>query len=370
MFHRLGILFLMAISLAEGQRVLDVSEPFIGGRDGYNTFRIPAIVQAKDGSLLAFCEGRKNSREDRGDVDLVMKRSEDGGLSWSRLNLLADDGGDAGITMGNPVPVVDSKNGRVHLIFCRNNHLVFHSFSDDNGRTWSDRVDITKGLTKPEWNWYATGPGHGIQLKRGAEAGRIVIPANHRQGKKGVDGGPYGGHLIYSDDGGRTWNLGGIAEEANGIHPNETTAVELPPGPDGGSTVYMNTRNNKGANPAGRARTLSFNGGKTFVAPYKAITDLETPAVQGSVFRWTIPSQDSPKDLVFFTAPRGKARRNLTLWSSTNECETWSPVVTIYAGRSAYSDMVRTPDGKLGILFENGGSKPSDRISFMRLDIR
>ena len=332
------------------------------GTEGYHTFRIPAVVEAKDGALLAFCEGRKANAKDHGDIDLVMKRSSDQGKTWSPLKLLQDDGGDAPITMGNPVPVVDSSNGRVHLIFCRNNSEVFHTWSDDSGETWSQRVKISDGLTGEGWGWYATGPGHGIQLQSGAQKGRLVIPANHRIGEKGSDKGSYGSHVIYSDDGGKSWTMGGIAGEANGIHPNETTAVELKPGTASGSRVYFNTRNNGGTDPHGRAAIHSDDGGKTFLSSCVAIPDLETPAVQGSSLRWS-------ESRVFFSSPRGKKRENLTLWESKDEGATWQSFQLVQEGPAAYADLVRTRDGKLGVLHENGSKHRYERISFTRVDV-
>lgn len=81
---------------------------FRSGTDGYNTFRIPAIIATRKGTLLAFAEGRKNSSSDTGDIDMVMKRSEDNGKTWSKLEVLRDDGINV---CGNPAPVID-KNGQ------------------------------------------------------------------------------------------------------------------------------------------------------------------------------------------------------------------------------------------------------------------
>ncbi|RYD34761.1 MAG: exo-alpha-sialidase, partial [Verrucomicrobiaceae bacterium] len=168
---------------------------FTGGADGYHSYRIPAVIAAKDGTLLAFCEARKNNRKDHGDIDLVMKRSTDHGLTWSALRMIHDGGGEGEITMGNPVPVMDAGSGVIHLVFCRNNSGVLHVSSPDNGGTWSAPAEITQGLKKEGWGWYATGPCHGIQLSSGKHKGRLVIPANHRQGMPGDDKGTYGSHV-------------------------------------------------------------------------------------------------------------------------------------------------------------------------------
>jgi len=354
-----GLLLATTLISARGESV----EVFTAGADGYHSYRIPAIVAAEDGSLLAFCEARRNNRKDHGDIDLVMKRSKDNGTTWFGLKMIHDGGGDREVTMGNPVPVVDAASGTIHLVFCRNNSEVLHISSADGGGTWSAPVEITAGLKKEGWGWYATGPCHGIQLSTGAQKGRLIIPANHRQGIPGDDKGTYGSHVIYSDDAGKSWQLGAINGEADGIHPNETTAVELPATEGGGSRILFNTRNNKGTEPLGRASALSTDGGTTFTATYKAIPEIDAPACQGSILRWD-------ERTLFFTSPRGQKRENLTLWKSTDEGRTWAADRLIAAGPVAYADIVRTKDGKLGILFENGAKHSYERISFERLEIK
>ncbi|HVJ46140.1 MAG TPA: sialidase family protein [Luteolibacter sp.] len=334
---------------------------FEAGKEGYHTFRIPAVVLAKDGGLLAFCEARKNDRKDHGDIDLVVKRSGDAGKTWSTLRVLHDGGGDGPVTMGNPAPVVD-ETGKVHLVFCRNNSEVLYLSSDDHGATWSEPKEITQGLRKDGWGWYATGPGHGIQLSEGKQKGRIIIPANHRFGAQGDDKGSYGAHSIFSDDSGKTWQLGFIGGEANGIHPNENTAAELPAA-DGRSRVLFNVRNNKGENPNGRAAVVSVDGGQTVTGDFTAIGTIDAPACQGSSLR-------GRNGRIFFTSPRGKKRENLTLWISSDEGKTWIAGETIHAGPAAYADIVEVHQDIVGVLFENGVKESYERISFQNVLVK
>ncbi|MGY8693898.1 MAG: hypothetical protein ACKVGW_06830, partial [Verrucomicrobiia bacterium] len=77
----------------------DESILFKSGEEGYSNYRIPSLITTKDGTLLAFCEARKESRGDSGNIDLVVKRSEDNGKSWSALSVVWDAGDD---TAGNP----------------------------------------------------------------------------------------------------------------------------------------------------------------------------------------------------------------------------------------------------------------------------
>ena len=151
---------------------------FKAGQDGYHTYRIPAIVRAKNGDLLAFAEGRKNDRNDHGDIDIVLKRSSDNGKSWGSMELVQDEAVDptAKVWIGNPTPVVDLMDpkhpGRIWLLFTRSNQQMFVISSDDNGKTWSERREITPAAGKQDWHWYAAGPVHAIQLIRGRHAGQ------------------------------------------------------------------------------------------------------------------------------------------------------------------------------------------------------
>lgn len=156
---------------------------------GYSCFRIPAVVKTVRGTLLAFAEGRRHDCGDAGDIDLVLKRSTDGGRTWGPLQVINHGNGD---THGNPAPIVDRRTGRIVLaetynkgrgdgLSCdvpcdRTPHL---QYSDDDGATWSTPRDLTTAIRPPQWNsWYATGPVHGIQLTRGRHAGRLVFGIN------------------------------------------------------------------------------------------------------------------------------------------------------------------------------------------------
>ncbi|GAB2896237.1 hypothetical protein GCM10027074_74690 [Streptomyces deserti] len=185
---------------------------------GYACFRIPAIVKTNDGTLLAFAEGRALNCGDAADIDIVLKRSTDGGRTWGPLQVVTDGGGD---THGNPAPVVDRTTGRVLLaetyntgrtdsgncaIPCdRTPHL---QYSDDDGLTWSKPRDLSREILPAHWNsWYATGPVHGIQLTRGRHPGRLVIGVNS-ESWNGSRVTANHAALVVSDDGGDHWRVG------------------------------------------------------------------------------------------------------------------------------------------------------------------
>src|SRR4051794_30055232 len=194
----------LAMVLARMSNASDIPNVtvFKSGQGGYHTYRIPVVVRAKNGDLLAFAEGRKKGAGDHGDIDIVLKRSIDLGKTLGTMQLVQDEPGNpnAKVWIGNPTPVVDRTDpkhpGRIWLAFTRSNAKMFVTSSDDDGQTWAKRRDISPTVMKPEWDWCAAGPVHGIQMERGPHAGRIIIPCDH-QVKSSKS---WGSHLVYSDD--------------------------------------------------------------------------------------------------------------------------------------------------------------------------
>ena len=162
---------------ADSLSQLKQTDVFIGGQDGTHTYRIPSVVVAPNGELLAFCEARRTTGSDTDDIDLVLKRSADLGTTWSEMQVIWDDGPN---TCGNPCAVVDRETSTVWLLACHNlvedheakiwegvsksTRTVWAIRSDDSGASWSVPVEITSETKAPNWSWYATGPGSGIQL--------------------------------------------------------------------------------------------------------------------------------------------------------------------------------------------------------------
>lgn len=354
----LGVRLLVTLALASQVRAEYAENvPFRSGTEGYHTYRIPALVETTNGTLLAICEGRKTSSSDAGDIDLVLKRSTDAGDTWGPLTLVQEEGGTAAITIGNPAPVVDRRTGRVWLAFCRNNSRVFVTWSDDDGQTWAERREITADVKLADWSWYATGPVHGIQLERGAHAGRLVLPCDHIS-----TGSVWGSHAILSDDHGATWRLGGVVDAQSGYQPNESVAVELVDG-----RVYLNCRNHGGQKR--RAFAVSADGGATFGAA--ALDDaLIEPVVQASALRYSAVDQGGATNLILFSNPAtASTRTRMTVRRSWDEAATWDAGTLIYAGPSAYSDLVKLRDGRIGLFFEKGASSPYETITFVRFEL-
>src|SRR5258708_5567569 len=186
-----AVLFSLAVAAGSAAE-LRQQDIFVGGQDGYRTYRIPSLLVTKKGTLLAFCEGRKNGPGDSGDIDLLLKRSSDSGKTWSSQQVIWDDEAN---TCGNPCAVVDQKTGTVLLLATHNpgasnekqisgkkgtaSRTVWLLQSTDDGSTWSKPLDITASVKDRLWGWYATGPGVGVQIQNGRHKERLVIPCDH-----------------------------------------------------------------------------------------------------------------------------------------------------------------------------------------------
>lgn len=330
---------------------------FAAEEAGYHTLRIPVLVRAESGALVAFVEGRRHSARDDGEIDLVAKRSVDGGRTWGPLVVLEheDDDEQGGVTLGNPCAVVDrldpKHSGRIWLLFTRNNERVFVKSSDDEGVSWSPRQEITASVKDPNWGWYATGPVHAIQLERGEHRGRLVFPCDHRP----RDGSGWGAHTVISSDHGKSWQLGAVdthpvKEAGEAVHPNENVAVQLVDG-----HVYFNARNQAPGNSPTRLVATSADGGATYERSFMCDAQFVTPVVQNSLARVAARDPGAKRDLLVWVGPGSrKSRRDLTVRWSEDEGQSWSTGCVVAAGPAAYSDVVALDGDRVGILFETG----------------
>lgn len=351
------------ISIDEIIRQHNFNYIFKSGTEGYKTFRIPAMVTTKSGKVLAFAEGRVNGSSDTGNIDLVMKSSDDGGRTWSSLKIIWDD--DENVC-GNPAPVVDTETGEVHLLMTwnlgedherdiidgksKNTRRVFISTSSNQGESWSVPKEITATAKLANWTWYATGPCHGIQLKNGEFKGRLVIPCDHIE----VGSKKYFSHIIYSDDHGKTWKLGGRTPQDQ---VNECTVAELQNG-----QLLLNMRNYDRTQKS-RKVSRSNDGGISWT-DIQPDTSLIEPICQASLI-----FNDENQTLYFLNPASFDSRVNMTLKASEDFGKTWETIKVLNSGASAYSDLTLINKNTLGCLFEAGRFSPYEGINFTTINI-
>ncbi len=341
---------------------------FTSGEDGYHTYRIPSLLVTGRGTALAFVEGRRHSRSDHGDIDILLRRSTDGGTTWSAAQVVADLGED---TIGNPTAVEDRDTGTIWLLMtwnlgddqeadiirgeARDTRRVLATASDDEGATWSPPREITAQVKAPDMRWFGTGPGVGIQLRHGPHAGRLVIPCDHSYPQPGgdLDGveAAFGAHVFFSDDHGATWRLGGTIRPDMG----EPQIVELT-GPPGGILANLRAFTGRGR----RNQATSDDGGITFTAPrdHRALVE---PVCQASLVRYSWPGE-ATGDLILFSNPASPRRENLVVRASRDGGRSWPAARSVHRGPAAYSCLARLPDGRVGCLFEAGHDKLYERV--------
>jgi sialidase-1 len=344
---------------------------FNAGTDGVAIYRIPALLAAPGGALLAFCEARKESCNDATPTNLVVKRSLDGGRTWLPMQVVVRGTGPEAIM--NPCPVVDGKT--VHL-FCMNAHktgrgrhrYLFLSSSDD-GATWTDAVDITGTVANGD-DTFVPGPGVSIRMRNG----RWVVPGGTKTFTTGpnqtassaveshLDQATCSPRVIYSDDGGHQWRLGQAVATITG---NESQVVELADG-----TLMLNWREQNYRGPSAGCRGIAFSkdGGETWSDPTLARELPETPC-QASLVRYSLAGKGIGLNRLLFSNPDAstlgevhKARTRMTVRLSNDDGRTWPVSRLINPGPSAYSCLAVLPDGMIGLLYECGEAHPYERI--------
>jgi sialidase-1 len=345
-------------------QLFEETDVFVSG-DAYPTYRIPSAIVTRRGTVLGFAEGRQ-ARGDHSQNEIVLSRSLDGGRTWEAMQRVASDRPNVFV---NPTALEDRRTGRLWLMFQRypegaaertvvpgyEGDRVCRSFvahSDDDGRSWSAPLETTHSVKRPEAASLASGPGVGIQLRRGEHRGRLVVPFNE---------GPWGHWQVYaahSDDGGTTWRYGQPAPNAPQGMGNEVQLVERADG-----TLLLNARNEQG----NRCRTVatSRDGGETW-SPLADEPALPDPQCQGSILRYTDPLDGGRSRILFANAASPTDRVNGTVRLSYDEGRTWPVSRTVHAGSSAYSCLTVLPDGMIGLLYERDGYS---RITFARFDL-
>jgi len=360
----LGLLVYAVLS----QNQIDQQSIWISGKNGYEIYRIPALVVTNRGSVLAFCEGRRDGRGDNGNIDMLLKRSTDNGKTWGNQKIIWNDSTN---TCGNPCPVLDQITGTIWLLMTWNRgddsepqiinresidtRRIFVTSSNDDGISWSKPKEITSDVKPESWTWYATGPGAGIQIEKGRYAGRLVIPCDHIEAETKH----YYSHIIYSDDAGKSWQLG---RSTPNHQVNECQVVEL-----SSERLMLNMRNYDRAKKK-RQIAISKDGGMSW-QEQKFVQKLIGPICQASIRRYSWPGEYS-LDRILFSNPADEEKRiNMTIRLSYDEGISWPVSKSLTEGPSAYSDLAILKDKFIACLYETGEENPYETITFARLNI-
>jgi hypothetical protein len=335
----------------EGSRTILLGSKllFSGGDEGSKYYRIPAIVTARDGSLVTATDKRWNSALDLpSHIDVVIRRSTDQGRTWSKAVTIAGDGINTGY--GDPALVVNRKNGEIICLFASDKGFfnstatspirIYQSKSADNGITWSVPRDITPQIYGAEcanpltqgWQGAFISSGSALQLR----GGRImaVLPVRENSTRA------ISNFVIYSDDDAKTWKVSSGRASTNG---NEAKMAEL----DNGK-LLMSIRNS-----GTRMFNQSKDFGRSWGIPY-AQTSILDPNCNGDLIRYTSVTEGYKKNRLLHSIPYAGSRKNVSVLMSYDEGVTWPVRKTIYSGASAYSALTILSDGTIGMYYEVG----------------
>ena len=374
-----GYLLLFVVSLAAWSAALRqtaAAEPmftemdlFTSGHDNVNIYRIPSLIVAPSGTILALIEAREG--DDGDPTDLTLKRSLytgpqkpprmlNGyprvfgyGVNWEPMRTVLPGKGAAIMC---PCPVLDESTGRIWLP-CYEVHgglkehikdpyvgRILLTWTDDDGVTWAPPRDLSKELPR-----FISGPGVGLQLR----TGRLVVPGYWAPAANV----PARSCVAYSDDHGQTWQQGAQVKG----NTDESQAVELSDG-----VVMLNCRSNRGKGC--RYVALSRDGGETWFEEFDEPA-LPEPVCQGSILRRVPPAAEGGKPWLVFVNPT-RGRTNLIVRVSADDGKTWSAGRTIQSGPAAYSGMAFLKDGTIGVLYETGKVHPYEKITFARFNLQ
>ena len=333
-----------------GNREIILAHTLLLQPGDYNStnYRIPAVITAKDGSIVAVTDKRKFNEGDLPeDIDIICNRSTDGGHTWSEPYTIAlgtgvnhgfgdcalawsnDDNGLIAGFVGGPGLWYSTPSNPIHSYIAK---------SYDNGQTWTEPQDIThfifgdNCIYENQRTWRASffGSGNGLRTS----TGRIMFVAAIRE----TTAQSLNNYAVYSDDNGVTWHVSGRASVAG----DEAKVTELVDG-----RILMSIRH--GGN---RWYNISEDGGETWQPTTSTWYDITAPACNGDLIRYTSVNQGHDKNRLLHSVPYGNSRTDVTIYVSYDEGETWPVKKCIVPYSSAYSSLCVLPDGTIGLYVE------------------
>ncbi|MBR6438689.1 MAG: exo-alpha-sialidase [Bacteroidales bacterium] len=340
--------FATVAAFAQNDSLFTRTELYHPGDYGSTNYRIPAVITAKDGSIVAVTDKRKYNEGDLPqDIDIICNRSTDGGLTWSEPYTIAQGTGynhgfgDCALAWSN------DENGLIAVFVGgvglwnstpSNPIRSYKSYSYDNGQTWTEPEDITHFIfgdncVIPEhatWRASFFGSGNGLLTK----TGRIMFVAAIREGSAQS----LNNYAVYSDDNGVTWQVSGRASTGG----DEAKVTELVDG-----RILMSIRHG-----GKRWYNISEDGGETWQPTTSTWNDITAPACNGDLIRYTSVNQGANKNRLLHSVPKGTQRTDVTVYISYDEGETWPVSKTIVPYSSAYSSLCVLPDGSIGLYVE------------------
>lgn len=316
----------------------------------YNSmnYRIPGIITAKDGSLVSVTDKRKFNEGDLPqDIDIVCRRSVDGGYTWTAPYTIAQGTGvnhgygDCALVWGNEEnELIAVFVGGVGLwnSTATNPQRSYLSRSLDNGATWSTPIDITDFIfgsncvvpAHRSWRSSFFGSGNGLRTS----TGRLIFVAAIRE----TSAHSLNNYAVYSDDNGETWQ---VSERAS-VAGDESKVVELADG-----RILMSIRH-----AGNRWYNISGDGGETWQSTTSTWYDLVVPACNGDIIRYTSENQEGDKNRILHSLPVGTERENVTVFMSYDEGQTWPVSRCVVPYASAYSSLCILPDRTIGLYVE------------------
>ena len=363
------------------------------GQDGVDNCRIPGLAITPKGTIIAIYDARRDRNRDlQGDIDICYNRSTDGGRTWSEMKVAMDMGEWGGLPqkyngVSDPCILVDEDTGDIYISACwmhgvidektgkwveglteessawnhqwrKNGTLPGYDVrqssqwmvvkSTDDGLTWSAPVNYTRQVKPESYCLMINGPGAGITL----EDGTLVFPAQGRR-----EDATNFSTIIYSKDGGKTWQSGNPAIADHNVHSNECMCVQLA---DGSIMLNMRSSKNRGNHEEnGRLVAITRDLGQTWEEHPTSGHVLTEPTCQGSILKHMYRKDDgSQEELLFFFNPNDSDKRvHHSIRCSHDEGMTWPEVLEVDEGQGAgYSCMVSVDNETIGVIYEGSGA--------------